>query len=151
MCKHIAAVLYGVGARLDARPEELFLLRKANHIELIAQAGKTTVIQAIKTQGSAALENNDLSALFGIDIDNAEQTSRKQDNLPRKKALSNGHSANKVVIVKSKAKKIQATKQKNKNSTIKSRKRKKTSTAKKILKKTINKRKPAKIKKARPK
>jgi len=26
-CKHLAAVLYGVGARLDARPELLFSLR----------------------------------------------------------------------------------------------------------------------------
>ena len=27
MCKHVAAVLYGVGARLDASPELLFTLR----------------------------------------------------------------------------------------------------------------------------
>jgi uncharacterized Zn finger protein len=27
MCKHVAAVLYGIGARIDERPELLFLLR----------------------------------------------------------------------------------------------------------------------------
>ena len=27
MCKHVAAVLYGVGARLDQQPELLFVLR----------------------------------------------------------------------------------------------------------------------------
>jgi len=32
MCKHVAAVLYGVGARLDDKPEELFLLRQKNHL-----------------------------------------------------------------------------------------------------------------------
>ena len=35
MCKHIAAVLYGVGARLDQQPELLFLLRNVDHEELI--------------------------------------------------------------------------------------------------------------------
>jgi len=36
MCKHVAAVLYGVGARLDERPDLLFLLRKVDHEELIS-------------------------------------------------------------------------------------------------------------------
>src|SRR5262249_19784028 len=33
MCKHVAAVLYGIGARLDERPELLFLLRKVDEKE----------------------------------------------------------------------------------------------------------------------
>jgi len=36
MCKHVAAVLYGVGARLDMKPELLFLLRGVDHEELIS-------------------------------------------------------------------------------------------------------------------
>src|SRR2546427_311425 len=40
MCKHVAAVLYGVGARLDERPELLFKLRKGDGNALIARAGK---------------------------------------------------------------------------------------------------------------
>lgn len=40
MCKHVAAVLYGIGARLDAKPELLFMLRKVDQQELIAKAGK---------------------------------------------------------------------------------------------------------------
>src|SRR6202034_2630588 len=36
MCKHVAAVLYGVGARLDTKPELLFILRGVDHEELIA-------------------------------------------------------------------------------------------------------------------
>ena len=35
MCKHVAAVLYGVGNRLDSRPALLFLLRDVDAEELI--------------------------------------------------------------------------------------------------------------------
>ena len=38
VCKHIAAVMYGIGARLDEKPELLFVLRKVDHLELIAGA-----------------------------------------------------------------------------------------------------------------
>jgi uncharacterized Zn finger protein len=38
MCKHVAATLYGVGARLDTDPELLFALRDVDHLELIGQA-----------------------------------------------------------------------------------------------------------------
>ncbi len=40
MCKHVAAVLYGIGARLDQQPELLFKLHKVDEKELIAKAGK---------------------------------------------------------------------------------------------------------------
>ena len=40
MCKHVAAVLYGVGARLDQQPELLFVLRGVDQNELIAGAGQ---------------------------------------------------------------------------------------------------------------
>ena len=36
MCKHLAAVMYGVGARLDNKPELLFKLRGVDHEELIS-------------------------------------------------------------------------------------------------------------------
>ena len=39
MCKHVAATLYGVGARLDAAPDLLFTLRGVDRAELIASAG----------------------------------------------------------------------------------------------------------------
>src|ERR1700682_1133047 len=40
MCKHVAAVLYGIGARLDHQPELLFRLRAVDEKELIIKAGK---------------------------------------------------------------------------------------------------------------
>src|ERR1700726_3038402 len=39
MCKHVAAVLYGVGARLDEKPALLFALRGVEAHELLASAG----------------------------------------------------------------------------------------------------------------
>ena len=68
MCKHVAAVLYGVGARLDAKPELFFQLRNVDHSELIAAAGTATVI-AGKAKPGKLLESKDLSGIFGIDID----------------------------------------------------------------------------------
>lgn len=73
MCKHVAAVLHGVGARLDRQPELLFRLREVDEKELIANAGK--VIPSAKKSPSAAkvLGRKDLSELFGLDL--AESTS----------------------------------------------------------------------------
>jgi uncharacterized Zn finger protein len=34
MCKHVAATLYGVGARLDAEPELFFRLRRVDQLDL---------------------------------------------------------------------------------------------------------------------
>ena len=39
LCKHLAAVLYGVGARLDTQPELLFKLRHVNHLDLVPTTG----------------------------------------------------------------------------------------------------------------
>ena len=40
MCKHVAAVLYGVGARLDRQPELLFRLRAVDENDLVAGIDK---------------------------------------------------------------------------------------------------------------
>ena len=40
MCKHVSAVLYGIGARLDEKPQLLFVLRGVDENELIAGAGQ---------------------------------------------------------------------------------------------------------------
>ncbi len=39
MRKHAAAVLYGVGARLDQQPEFLFILRRVEASDVVWQAG----------------------------------------------------------------------------------------------------------------
>jgi uncharacterized Zn finger protein len=68
MCKHVAAVLYGIGARLDHEPELLFALRKVDVQDLITGAS-TTLPQKRKGPASTrVLETDDLSAVFGIEI-----------------------------------------------------------------------------------
>jgi hypothetical protein len=70
MCKHVAAALYGVGARLDSQPELLFLLRHVDPQELIQQAVDMPVTGAQTAPGRhQQLDTSDLSALFGIELD----------------------------------------------------------------------------------
>jgi len=76
MCKHVAAVLYGVGARLDEKPELLFLLRGVDHEELIsAEAGIAAVSNASETDGHPRIAESDLSHLFGIEMTEGEADS----------------------------------------------------------------------------
>jgi uncharacterized Zn finger protein len=66
MCKHVAAALYGIGARLDHRPELLFTLRQVAHEDLIAKAGAGLTTST--SVGTKVLADEDLSAMFGIEI-----------------------------------------------------------------------------------
>jgi len=68
MCKHIAAVLYGVGARLDSRPELFFTLRGVDIQDLFAAAGEN-VIAPLETSPDPALADSDLSSMFGVEIE----------------------------------------------------------------------------------
>jgi uncharacterized Zn finger protein len=68
MCKHVAAVLYGIGARIDEKPELLFLLRAVNHQDLIARAGKD-LPQTDTAPAAKVLDDAGLSDIFGIDIE----------------------------------------------------------------------------------
>lgn len=72
MCKHVAAVLYGVGARLDHKPELLFKLRGVDHEELIAADTEAAVSAATTSGKSKRLAAGDLSDVFGIDLDAAK-------------------------------------------------------------------------------
>lgn len=72
MCKHVAAVLYGVGARLDHASELLFTLRKVNHLDLIDQAVSSENLDRAFAGGSEdALDAGDLGELFGIELESA--------------------------------------------------------------------------------
>jgi uncharacterized Zn finger protein len=68
MCKHVAAVLYGVGARLDERPELLFLLRKVDQADLIASAGAAAPLARAAPASRRILADTGLSELFGLDL-----------------------------------------------------------------------------------
>lgn len=67
MCKHVAAVLYGVGARLDDEPELLFRLRAVDEKDLLANLG-ATASRSTKPATGKVLAADDVSALFGLEM-----------------------------------------------------------------------------------
>ena len=69
MCKHVAAVLYGVGARLDTKPELLFTLRGVNHEELIQADAEKAVAAATSRGKSKRLAAAEIGEVFGIELD----------------------------------------------------------------------------------
>jgi len=69
MCKHVAAVLYGVGARLDQSPELLFALRSVKHEDLITQAARATDLTGKATAAGPELAESEIGAVFGIELD----------------------------------------------------------------------------------
>jgi uncharacterized Zn finger protein len=68
MCKHVAAVLYGVGARLDTQPDLLFKLRDVDVQELVANADGGIALGAGAPAAGRLLEGDDLSELFGLEL-----------------------------------------------------------------------------------
>lgn len=84
MCKHVAAVLYGVGARLDRQPELLFRLANVDEKQLIAGAGQAPLQQ--KTPATKrVLAGEDLSALFGLDMAEEAAPAKPKRGRPRKR------------------------------------------------------------------
>lgn len=65
MCKHVAAVLFGVGVRLDDEPELLFRLRGVDPDELIS--GELALPG--NAAADATLADADLGEIFGIELD----------------------------------------------------------------------------------
>ncbi len=68
MCKHVAAVLYGVGARFDQQPELLFRLRAVDETDLVAQVDAALPMSKQGPAAGRVLETDDVSALFGLDM-----------------------------------------------------------------------------------
>jgi len=68
MCKHVAAVLYGIGARLDESPQLLFVLRGVNENELIAGAGQNLPLAKAAPNSAKILDDSDVAALFGLEM-----------------------------------------------------------------------------------
>jgi uncharacterized Zn finger protein len=93
MCKHVAAVLYGVGARLDEHPELLFLLRGVDHEELIeTEVGVTAA--AGSEVGRRRIAEDALADVFGIEMSEtvapfgAKTAARREDPAPKAKKTS---------------------------------------------------------------
>lgn len=83
MCKHVSAVLYGIGARLDHQPELLFTLRKVDQQDLIAHAGADLSKKGRRPAGAKVLESDQLSEMFGIEMAPATPAKRPASAVPR--------------------------------------------------------------------
>jgi uncharacterized Zn finger protein len=88
MCKHVAAVLYGIGARLDHQPELLFTLRKVDQQDLVAKAGSDISKTRKGPAGAKVLQTDDLSEMFGIEMAPtlpSKRSARKRRLMPAKR------------------------------------------------------------------
>lgn len=68
MCKHVAAVLYGIGARLDAQPELLFKLRQVEVKDLVDQAGAGLTPAGQGPAKGKVLDDALLADVFGLEM-----------------------------------------------------------------------------------
>jgi uncharacterized Zn finger protein len=77
VCKHVAAVLYGVGIRLDTRPELFFVLRQVDQAELLTSATAGAVARGRPAAGKRIADGR-LSAVFGIELEDARPAKRRR-------------------------------------------------------------------------
>ena len=68
MCKHVAAVLYGVGARFDEQPELLFRLRAVDETDLVRGIEAGLPISKTAPKSARILQTGNIGKLFGLDI-----------------------------------------------------------------------------------
>ncbi len=79
MCKHVAAVLYGIGTRLDEDPRLFFVLRRMKMDDLITQAVQDRserLLKQAKKKTARVLDDADLGEVFGIEMEPAASEKR---------------------------------------------------------------------------
>jgi len=109
MCKHVAATLYGVGARLDEDPALFFTLRSVEMQELVSRAvqDRTDAIISAKAQvGDRVIADDQLADLFGIEFDEVapEKKEHSGKTAPRKRSSTSKKSIPKKSIRKQRKK-----------------------------------------------
>jgi uncharacterized Zn finger protein len=84
MCKHVAAVLYGVGARLDHQPALLFRLRQVDEQDLLARAGTDVPLSKMRPASSKILADEDVAGVFGVELARAAPIqARRRSRAPK--------------------------------------------------------------------
>jgi uncharacterized Zn finger protein len=87
MCKHVAATLYGIGARLDQDPELFFKLRQVKMKDLVSEAveGKTKeLLKKARKKSARIIDDSDLSDVFGIDMESPVAPKPKRKKTEKK-------------------------------------------------------------------
>jgi uncharacterized Zn finger protein len=75
MCKHVAATLYGVGARLDTEPELFFRLRRVDQLDLLTAASSGVTLAARGDRTRKRIADSALAEVFGIELDSSSKGS----------------------------------------------------------------------------
>jgi len=96
MCKHVAAALYGVGARLDEKPQLLFVLRDVDETEMLAGAGQDSPLTRAAPGAAKVLDESDVAALFGLEMAETPYTPNPAFTVPKPKAQKGKISARKT-------------------------------------------------------
>lgn len=109
MCKHVAASLYGVGARLDESPELLFLLRGVDHQELITAGADLSRVTSGKG-GGRRLKGDELADVFGVDVIPEAPSEKKRSKKPAAKEPVSGRKSTKGTTARQKVAKETSTK-----------------------------------------
>lgn len=81
MCKHVAAVLYGVGVRLDDDPTLFFVLRNVIIDDLISETiskKAQTLLEKSKVKSHRVIEDTDVSDMFGIEMETSVKKKLKK-------------------------------------------------------------------------
>ena len=95
-CKHVAAVLYAIGARLDAEPELFFTLRGVDPQSIVSAE---TVVDSLTAGASSELASSDLGDVFGIALD-AEMPEAPEPEVPPSKPSARRKAKNTVARTK---------------------------------------------------
>jgi uncharacterized Zn finger protein len=103
MCKHVAAALYGVGARLDEKPQLLFVLRDVDENELLASAGQAPPLKTAAPGTAKVLDESDVAALFGLEMAETPHTPNPAFVVPKRPQESKAQKRNKISARKTKA------------------------------------------------
>jgi len=100
MCKHVAAALYGVGARLDESPQLLFVLRGVDETELLAGAGQDVARSASAPGAAKVLGDSDVAALFGLEMAQTGNSDAPAPTVPERRQRSKTPTGSKRPAVK---------------------------------------------------
>ncbi len=87
MCKHVAATLYGIGARLDEEPDLFFKLRKVKMKDLVTQAveDKTRkLLKKAKKKTARVIAESDIADVFGLEMEDPATPYKKRSKPPKK-------------------------------------------------------------------
>ena len=87
MCKHVAATLYGIGARLDQDPELFFKLRQVKMKDLVTEAVEEKTRKLLKKarkKTARVIDDSDLADVFGIDMESPVKPKKKRKKTAKK-------------------------------------------------------------------